>query len=498
MIVGIDLGTTNSAISYIDENGIPQIIPNRDGNRTTPSVILFDGDLPIIGEAAKRDSVSDPLNTVQFIKRQMGSKGFEFITDNGDEFTPEELSAMILKRLKEDAEEYLGQTVTDAVITVPAYFNDAQRKSTRDAGTIAGLNVLKIINEPTAAALAYGVMKNPENQVIMVYDLGGGTFDVTLMEIKDGDITIRGTEGDKNLGGFDFDNKIMQYVMDKFEEEHGICIDDYEEANQELREKAEQCKKTLSNRSKSNINISCEGKSLKVEVTLEEFNNMIKPLIDRTIMIMENVLDDADMGWSDVDKVLLVGGSTRVKLISDEIERLTGKKVSREVNPDEVVSMGAAIQASMVDVNNIRPETSGIKVIDVNSHSLGIAVHDNGRMVNSIIIPKNTQIPCSYEKTFSTMHENQEYVMLQVTEGDDEELEYVTIIGEATIKLAPRPVGSPLKVIISYDENSIINVKMIDGVDNAYLGEMYIERKANLTDEEINNKKEKLSDIDVD
>jgi molecular chaperone DnaK len=250
MIIGIDLGTTNSAVAYVDDNGNPQVITNRDGDRTTPSVVLFDSESPVVGAVAKSNSVTDPLNVIQFVKRQMGNTSYKFIREDGENFTPEELSAIILKKLKEDAEEFLGEKVDKAVITVPAYFDDAQRKATQDAGAIAGLKVLKVLNEPTAAALAYGATKNNQPQNIMVYDLGGGTFDVTVMSIGNGEVTIKATGGDRNLGGFDFDNKIIEYVVNEFESQFGIDLYDDDVAMQELREKAEACKKTLSSRSK--------------------------------------------------------------------------------------------------------------------------------------------------------------------------------------------------------------------------------------------------------
>lgn len=502
MVVGIDLGTTNSAIAYIDENGIPQIIPNRDGERITPSVILFENDTPIVGTIAKNDAVSDPINAVQFVKRQMGNESYKFINENGDSYTPEEASAIILKKLKQDAEAFLGQSVDAAVITVPAYFDDAQRKATQDAGQIAGLKVLKIINEPTAAALTYGYTKKQTAQNIMAYDLGGGTFDVTIMTVSNDDIIIRATAGDRNLGGFNFDNSIIAYVQKQFEKQYGIDLYDDMVALQELREKAEACKKTLSSRGKALINISSEGKSLKVEVTRELFNEKISSLINRTIFIMKSVLDDANYQWNDIDKILLVGGSTRVKLVSELIEKETGKKPSSEVNPDEVVAVGAAIQANLIDAHiEQRDETTiKTKIVDVNSHSLGILALDqySSKRKNFIILKRNTPIPAQESKVFYTVSDNQRNIEIEVTEGEDEEVEYIRVIGKAQVELPERPVGSPIKIVICYDENGIVHVSAIDEMTRKNLGEMNIERKSNLSEDDVISKTNKISDLNIE
>lgn len=500
MIIGIDLGTTNSAVAYVDESGNPQIINNRDGERTTPSVILFEDGTPVVGSVAKSSSISDPLNVVQFVKRQMGNTSYKFLNEQDQEFTPEELSAIILKKLKEDAEDALGYRINKAVITVPAYFDDAQRKATQDAGAIAGLDVLKVINEPTAAALAYGVRQSGGNQNVMVYDLGGGTFDVTLMNFNEHDITILGTDGDRNLGGFDFDNKIIEYIVNEFEEQHGIDLYDDEVALQELREKSEACKKTLSNRNKAMINISSQGKTLKVEITKDQFDSMIDALIDRTTFIMTNVLEDAGMRWSDIDKILLVGGSTRVKRVHEAIQKVSGIKPSGEVNPDEVVAIGAALQAYLLDEhNNSNSELSKKIIRDVNSHSLGIAANnDNDVRVNCIVVPRNTIIPCEHYDDFFTLYDNQEFIELEVTEGEDEDIDYVKIIGTSQIKLRPRPAGSPIRIFIGYDENAVVHVRVMDLISNEDLGEMYIERNSNLSDQEIIEKKDKIAKLDIE
>lgn len=501
MVIGIDLGTTNSAVAYVDENGIPQIIPNREGERTTPSVILFDDGIPVVGTVAKNTAATDPLSVVQFVKRQMGNNQYKFLNEDGEAYTPEELSAIILKRLKEDAEAFLGKPVKQAVITVPAYFDDAQRKATQDAGAIAGLEVLKVINEPTAAALAYGTMKKAESQNIVVYDLGGGTFDVTVMSIQDDNVTIKATGGDRNLGGFDFDNKIIEHVVDKFDEEHGIDLYDDDVAMQELREKAESAKKTLMNRRKALINLSSQGQMLRVQITKEDFENMIHPLLDRTILIMNNVLEDSGLTWDQIDKVLLVGGSTRVPKIHELIEKVSGKKPSSEVNPDEVVAIGAAIQADILQKStNPSVKEALPKITDVNSHSLGVIIQDSetGQLKNNIILPRNTSIPAEGYEDYYTVQDNQEFINLEITEGEDEDPEYVKIIGTTTLHIKKRAAGSPVRVVVSYDENSVIHIRVIDLIDNEDLGEMEINRTSNLSEEEIEAMSSKISNIEID
>lgn len=500
MIVGIDLGTTNSAIAYINDDDQPEIIVNRDGDRVTPSVILFEDNEPIVGSEAKANSVSDPDNVIQYVKRSLGNKAYKYISDEGTEYSSEELSALILKRMKEDAEDYLAKEVTQAVITVPAYFNDAQRKATQDAGKIAGLDVLKVINEPTAAAFAYGIGKVDTNQNIMVYDLGGGTFDVTIMSVTSEDITIKATGGDKNLGGFDFDNKIIKHIENIFEDEHDIDLFDDSEAFQDLREKAEACKKSLSKRAKAKITVTSQGKTVKTEITKDAYDEMIKNLIDRSGLIMDMVQEESGLEYKDIDKILLVGGSTRMPQIQELIERKVGIEPSLDVNPDEVVAIGAAYQAKLLE-NEAEGRKSSFKrnIQDVNSHSLGIiSLNEEGIEVNSIILNKNTPIPCEEKREFFTVNDSQTEILLQVTEGEDEEVEYVNVIGDVLLKLKDRPKESPIEVSMGYDENSIVHVSVTDVVDGTNLGEMEIKRQSNLTDEEVASKANRLKNIDVE
>ena len=500
MTVGIDIGTTNSAIAYINDDDQPEIIVNRDGDRVTPSVILFEDNEPIIGSEAKLNSVSDPENVVQFVKRNLGNKAYKFISDDGKEFTSEELSALVIKRMKEDAEDYLAKEITKAVITVPAYFNDAQRKATQDAGKIAGLDVLKVINEPTAAAFAYGISKVDTNQNIMVYDLGGGTFDVTIMSVTPEDIIIKATGGDKNLGGFDFDNRIFEHVQNIFEDEYDIDIYDDSEALQDLREKAEACKKSLSRRAKAKITVSSQGQTVKTDITKEEYSEMIKGLLDRSGLIMDMVQEESGLDYKDIDKILLVGGSTRMPQIQEMIVTRTGIQPSIDVNPDEVVAIGAAYQAKLLE-NEAEGKESSFKrnIQDVNSHSLGIStLNSEDEKINSIILNKNTPIPCVEMREYYTVVDSQREMLIEVTEGEDEDLDYVNIIGDVLLKLKDRPGGSPIQVRMGYDENSIVHVSVIDGVDGSNLGEMEIKRKANLSDDEIVEKANRLKTIDVE
>lgn len=338
-VVGIDLGTTFSAIAIVNEHGRPEIIPNRDGEEITPSVVLFDGDAPIVGSIAKRGAVVNPLSVAQFVKRQMGVPTWSFRSSSGSKYSAEEISAIILKTLAEDAAVLLGGRVADAVITVPAYFDDAQRKATEDAGRMAGLNVLRIINEPTAAALAYGLDKAKREETILIYDLGGGTFDVTIMSIGAGRIDVRATGGDKNLGGFDWDNLIMTSLNEEFMAAGGPDLTEDPTLEQDLRDKAEIAKKTLSTRERTAVFLSGGGKTATIELTLERFQQLTRPLIERTGRIMQFVLEDAGTTWSQIDKVLLVGGSTRMKAVPALVESVSGKKPSCELHPDKVVAI---------------------------------------------------------------------------------------------------------------------------------------------------------------
>jgi len=504
-VIGIDLGTTFSAVAYVNSSGKPEIIPNRDGDRIMPSVVFFDNDEPIVGVSAKNSSVLEPLNVVQFVKRQMGNPAYKFNTENGIEYTAEEISAIILKRLKEDAEQYLNDSIFGAVITVPAYFNDAQRKATQDAGKIAGLNVLRIINEPTAAALAYSFDKFNEPQTILVYDLGGGTFDVTILEVKSGAINVISTGGDKNLGGFDWDNEIMNYLNEEFNKKNGIDLFESPEAEQHLRTKSEEAKKTLSTRDKTNVILSFLGKTASVELTREKFEELTSHLFNKTQHIMEFVLEDANLAWNNIDKILLTGGSSRMKAVESLIMKVTGKKPSKEVHPDEAVALGAALQATLVEIEkgiaNISTKNNlpVIFISDVNSHSMGIVTYNSeaNSYYNSIVLKKDTSVPCNVSDIFSTVSDKQTELFIQVTQGEFEDIEDTLILGEATLKIPPYPKGAPVEVFFGYDIDGIVHLKVIDLTTNKSLGEIHINRNANLDETQLIIMKNKISKLSV-
>lgn len=499
MIIGIDLGTTFSAAAYVAEDGQAKIIENRDGERTTPSVVMFEDASVCVGEQAKMNSIIDPYNVCQFVKRQMGNPTYKFEADDGEVYSAEDISAIILKRIKDDCEEALGQSIEQAVITVPAYFNDAQRKATQDAGRIAGLDVKAVINEPTAAAIAFGYQQGEMQRKVMVFDLGGGTFDVTIIEFKDEKIDIIATCGHKNLGGFDFDNAIINFVVDEFEKETGIDLYDDDIVMQDLREKAEGVKKALSRREKAQVSIASAGKAVKVEITKSQFESMIEKKLRDAQDIMEIAMDDAGMKWSDLDKIILVGGSTRIPAIQDMIKKVTGITPSHEINPDEAVALGAAYYAETIDKGSVKTEKkSNYQISDVNSHSLGIlAVNDDGKMENTIIIERNSKLPIEVSCGFSTVFDNQEEIELQVIEGEDSDPEYCTIIGKTTLKLNKHPSGSPLNVVMQYDTNGVVHVKVVDLVDLIDLGEMEIKRNANLTENHILDKESRMIGLNI-
>ena len=506
-IVGIDLGTTYSAIAMINDYAKPELISNREGERITPSVILFEGDALTVGSYAKNSAVAEPDNVVQFVKRQMGNPAWKFRTENGQIYKPEELSAFILKRLIEDAETLSGEKITDAVITVPAYFNDAQRKATFDAGAMAGLNVRRIINEPTAAALAYGFDNIETSQTIVIYDLGGGTFDVTIMKLDCGNIDVVASDGDKNLGGFDFDNRIMEFFNEEFMAQDGEDLNDNPNLQQDLRTKAEAAKKALSTKSKTKAFLSAGGKNISVELTLEKFKELTASLIKRTAIIMEGVLEDAQLNWNEIDKVLLVGGSTRIQAVSEMVKQITGKVPSLELHPDEVVAMGAALQGEMLLAEDGKSDLveQGIfhivEIKDVVTHSMGVVAQDTltKKEINSIVLEKNTKKPCKTSNTYSTVMDNQTEIKVLITEGESEDLDNnIRILADQKINIDPYPEGAPVEVFFEYDADGMVHVRVFDLTAKKMLGdEIIIDRKDNLTEDEVNSKKETISKIQV-
>ena len=458
-IIGIDLGTTNSCVAVM-EGGEPVVIANAEGSRTTPSVVAFakNGER-MVGQVAKRQAIQNPDRTIASIKRQMGTD--HKVTVDGKSYTPQEISAMILQKLKADAEAYLGQKVTEAVITVPAYFNDSQRQATKDAGKIAGLEVKRIINEPTAAALAYGVDKE-EDQKIMVYDLGGGTFDVSILDIGEGIIEVLATAGDTHLGGDDFDQRIMDYLASEFKKENGIDLTSDKVAMQRLKEAAEKAKIELSGVTTSNVNLpyitadATGPKHLDVTLTRAKFNELTADLVEKTMVPVRQAMRDADLSASDISKVLLVGGSSRIPAVQEAVKKITGKDGFKGINPDECVAVGAAIQGGVLggDVN-------GMLLLDVTPLSLGIETMGG---VFTKLIDRNTTIPVTKSQIFSTAADNQTSVEVNVLQGEREFAADNKSLGRFHLDgIAPARRGVPqIEVKFDIDANGIVNVSATD------------------------------------
>ena len=480
-IIGIDLGTTNSCVAVL-EGGTPTVIANPEGGRTTPSVVAINkkGER-IVGDAAKRQAITNP-NTVSSIKRLMGTD--KKVELDGKKYTPEEVSAMILSYMKDYAEKYLGEKVDKAVITVPAYFNDAQRQATKNAGKIAGLDVQRIINEPTAAALAYGLDKQENTHTILVYDLGGGTFDVSVMELGDGVFEVKSTAGNNKLGGDDFDQRIIDYLVDEFKRENGVDLTKDKMAMQRLKEVAEKAKKDLSGVTSTQISAPFisqgEDGPLHLDVALSraKFEDLIRDLVDSTLEPVRQALKDAKIKKEDIDKVLLVGGSTRIPMVQELIKKEIGKEPSREVNPDEVVAMGAAIQGGV-----LTGEVNDIVLLDVTPLSLGLETLGG---VMTVLIPRNTTIPTSKKQVFSTAADNQPAVDIHVLQGERSMAADNKTLGRfqlSGIPAAPRGVPQ-IEVTFDIDANGIVNVKAKDLGTNKEQA-ITITSNTNLSDEEI-------------
>ncbi len=513
--VGIDLGTTFSAIAHIDAYGKPQIIPNAESERITPSVILFDGSHAIVGTMAKQNAVADPENIVDFVKREMGKSKSEFTRVFGDRhYTAEELSALIIRKLRNDAAKYLGEPVTDAVITVPAYFNDAERTATLHAGQLAGLNVLQIINEPTAAALAYGLDKLNSDQTVFVFDLGGGTFDVTIMRIEDHHIKMVASNGDHRLGGKDWDDVIVNWVAEEFENQHGenplLDLQSY----QDLYNRALVAKVQLSSRTKTALVHSYNGRSIRMELTREEFESRTKHLIEKCKTICEIVMTEAKMTWEQLDRILLTGGMTRTPSVREMITSMTGVQIAEDVSPDEAVALGAAIQAILAQLDEedrvgkrvlpaeTREQFSAddgalIKVSNITTHTLGVVLWDDAKVEEYVfpMIPKMTAIPTQTLNSFGTAKPNMKSAVVRVVEGESTVPSECTPLGTCEIELPPYlPKGSPVELEYQYDANQVLEVTL-----NAFgkQNQVSIARRTGMSDEELKTATADLSRVEV-
>ncbi|MEW8956093.1 molecular chaperone DnaK [Clostridium sp.] len=481
-VIGIDLGTTNSCVAVM-EGGEPVVITNSEGARTTPSVVSFQANGErLVGQVAKRQAITNPDKTIMSIKRHMGTN--HKVNIDGKDYTPQEISAMVLQKIKADAEAYLGEPVTQAVITVPAYFNDSERQATKDAGKIAGLEVLRIINEPTAASLAYGIDKTETTQKIFVYDLGGGTFDVSILELGDGVFEVKATNGDTALGGDDFDQKVIDYIAETFKSENGIDLRNDKMALQRLKEAAEKAKIELSSSTQTNINLpfitadATGPKHIDLNLTRAKFNELTHDLVQRTIEPMKKALADSSLSMSDIDKIVLVGGSTRIPAVQEAVKNFTGKEPSKGVNPDECVAVGAAIQAGV-----LTGDVKDVLLLDVSPLTLGIETLGG---IATPLIERNTTIPTRKSQVFSTAADGQTSVEIHVVQGERQMATDNKTLGRFTLSgIAPAPRGIPqIEVTFDIDANGLVNVSAKDK-GTGKEANITITASTNLSDDEV-------------
>ena len=496
--VGIDLGTTFSAVAVVDAAGTPVIVRTAEGRSTTPSVVRFDtsagSDLPVVGEAALATAASRHEDTVQYVKRFMGDPTWRFDSATDEQYRAEEVSALILRALVREAEATLGEPITDVVITVPAYFDDSRRTATMQAGTIAGLTVLHVLNEPTAAALSFGVSTDNDG-IVLVYDLGGGTFDVTILGIEDQRFSVLATDGDRNLGGFDWDNAIMNHVVSELASTHGLVdvLDDLD-AVAVLRQEAERAKRDLSTAEETTITLPVAGASYTVGLTRERFEQSTRPLLRRTQELVEDTLDEAGLGWGDIDTIVLVGGSTRMPAVRELITRLTGRAPAEGVDPDEAVALGAAIRAAQAGEPRAgTPTLDAVTVTDVTSHALGtLALDDDENVRNFVVIAKNEPVPAVGWQYMSTMRPS-DRLTVSVTQGDDPDPDFVTEIGRGELALDEEwPAGTEFQIVYRYDVDQLVHVEVYRLPEDALAGSFGIDRVANLTTVEVERATAKL------
>jgi len=471
--VGIDLGTTYSAVALVNKHGTPEIIPNSEGERLTPSAVFFDDDSVVVGQIAKDAAISDPDRAILFVKRLMGNPNW-FFEHNSQKLTPPDISALILAKIKKDTESELGESVPCAVITVPAYFDDDRRRATITAGELAGFKVLGLINEPSAAAIAYGFDREIKEEIVLVYDLGGGTFDATLMRVNNQKFEVLATDGEHQLGGKDFDDLIISYCVDIFKKEHGFdpTIDIF--AYQEIRKDAEKIKRELSTRSKSMMVIRSQGKNSRIEIDRDAFDELIRPKLDTSLYLIKDVLKQAEMDASNVDRVVLIGGSTRIPAVRSMLTEYFAKEPDCSINPDEAVAMGAALMAAkkVLEINPedipqpVQEKIGGLQITDVTSHSLGIEafVPGTSKKINSILISRNSPIPTEVSKEYTTTLQGQTAIKITLYQGEFDDPDLCNPIGDFVLSGLPanRPPGCKVRVTITCGENGIVEVTAVD------------------------------------